>query len=244
MQRTTNQSCVLQKKYQTLYSVYDTLLHIFNRKYFGIFQEANADELLMGYKSIETVFSVTSAAGASTSYSVAEKRLKKRANKDELYYATYLKPYSMVYETDCGIANHLVRMRDCFVILMIDNLVRLKHKDDPDRGDNRCKQLCLLPVTVQGLPIDSAVTTSWHDADICDGTDNCPCKQHQILKKSDLEGVALHLSLEESQAMCKFEKLSTFGNGKIFTKLFQNGKQLLLYCNHTRHEILFRQFRF
>jgi hypothetical protein len=90
LERTPHRSSVLQQKCQLLYSVYDILLHVVNRKYFGIFQIANSDELLMGYKSIETVFNVTTGAGSSTSLCVAEKRLKKRANKDDLYYAIYL----------------------------------------------------------------------------------------------------------------------------------------------------------
>jgi transposase len=114
----------LRQKLQFLYGSYDTMLHCLNKKYFGVLQIANADELMMGYKSIQTVFEVTSGAGASTSLPVAERRLKLRVNKDDLYYAAYLKAYTMTYDT-YGAENVTkdVRMRDCFIILMMDNIL-------------------------------------------------------------------------------------------------------------------------
>ena len=224
LQRTSNHASFLERKLLRIYGVYDTLLHTYNKHYFGIIQEANTDELVMGYKSIETVFHVTTEAGISTSLSVAEKRLKQRASKDDLYYAAYLKPYPLLYQTDAGTVNEFVRMRDCYVILMLDNLVRLKHNDDPDRGENRSKQMCLLPITVQGLPKNSAVVTSWHDGATCDGSDNCPCKQPVALAKSDIDRLIFKLTAEEALVKDKYSMLCPFGNQKIVDQLVQHGE--------------------
>ena len=234
IERTANLQAALKQKLQLLYSTYDTLLHTYNKKYLGIFQVANSDELLMGYKSIETVFSVTCSAGATASLNTAEQWLKKKVNEDDLYWASYLKPYLMEYETDAGMVEKYVRMRDCYIIIMVDNLVRLKHKDDPERGENRSKQMCLLPVTIQGLPMDSAVTTSWHDPQICDGSDNCPCKQPMALRKEDIEPALLKLSPDEEAIKRSYEKLCSFGNMNLFTSLIENGMYSLQCCSFVK----------
>jgi hypothetical protein len=89
----------------------------------GILQEANTDELIVGYRSVDTVFQVTFSLGASQSLSRAEKSLKERNITDDLYYDAYLKPYSTTYTTTAGQVTKDVRMRDCHVILMVNNLV-------------------------------------------------------------------------------------------------------------------------
>ena len=128
------------------------------------------------------------------------------------------------YESDSGQGKHPVRMRDCYVIIMVDNLVRLKHKEDPNRGENRSKQLCLLPITIQGIPADSSVVKSWHEPAICNDTENCPCKQPVIPVKNDIQSALLQLSAKESSQKMKYEKLCTFWNMKIFNLLVNNGK--------------------
>ena len=212
----------LQKKLQVLYGVYDTLLHVLNKKYLGLMQEANTDELMMGFKSLETVFDVTSGAGATASHSVGEIRLKVRAFPDDLYYAAFLKPYRMTYETDAGLVVHNIRMRDCHVIFMMDNLVRLKYNNDPDRGENRSKQMNLLPVSVQGLPKDCSLVAQWHDMDVCDGTDDCPCKQPKTLTKDDIPQSLFKLSEREHMAQSKFEKMSSWGSTDMWISLLQS----------------------
>ena len=225
VQRATDIEHFLKQKLLLLYSGYDTLLHNMNKMYCGLLQKANTDELIMGNKSVETVFSITSGAGASTSLNVAERQLKAKALKDELYYEAYLKPYNMMYETDAGMVTKGVRMRDCLVILMLDNLVRLKHNDDPNRGENRSKQLNLLPITIQGLPKDSAILTQFHNSLICDGSECCPCKKPTTINKEDVSTVILNLSDDEIAVRKKFEKLCTWGNSKLWPTLFNDGKK-------------------
>ena len=182
---------------------------------------ANSSELLMGYKSLETVFTITSNAGATTSLSLAELLLKKKVIEDDLYWAAYLKPYVLGYESDAGHALKLVRMRDCHLILLLDNLVRLQHKEDPGRGENRSKQFALLPVTTQGLPLDCSVIASWHDARICDGSEKCLCKRSKQLTKDDIPPALLQLSLEEKGQKLKYEKMCTFGFMQILDLLLK-----------------------
>jgi hypothetical protein len=38
-------------------------------------------------------------------------------------------------------------------------------------------QICTLPITLKGLPKDAHIIDKWHDDNICDGTENCKCKE-------------------------------------------------------------------
>jgi hypothetical protein len=220
--RSDDKIMFMRQKLQLLYGIYDTLLHVYNKNYFGVFQMANADELIMGYKSVQTVFEVSSNAGASTSFSFAERRLKSRAVKDDLYYSAYLKPYLMTYQTDAGMVTKEVRMRDCFIILMIDNLVRLRFNDDPDRGEHRSKQMNLLPITVQGVPADSIIITSWHNPNICNGTNDCPCKNPVTLTKDNISECLFELSEAEAIVHGRFSKLCTWGSQSTWKQILQD----------------------
>ena len=209
-----------------LYSVYDTQLHTMNKLYCGLLQKANTQELIMGNKSVETVFSITSGSGASTSLNVAERQLKEKVLADNLYYEAYLKPYSLTYETDAGMVTKEVRMKDCYLILMLDNLVRLKHNDDPNRGESRSKQLNLLPITIQGLPKDSAILTSFHNPSVCDGSECCPCKEPEKPQKADMDSVLFKLSDEERNVLEKFQKLCTWGTNRLWPAIYNDDMPL------------------
>ena len=82
-----------------LYSVYDILLNIFNNHYFGVYQQTNIDELSMHFNSISTVFAITSSSGITSSLPNAEKRVQERSVDDICCHNTFLKKYSLEYET-------------------------------------------------------------------------------------------------------------------------------------------------
>ena len=111
-----------------------------------------------------------------------------------------------------------VNLRQCHVILMLDNLVRLTYKRDPNPGECRSNQLCTLPITLQGLPIDSYITDQWHTSE-CDGTNACVCKKPVQLKKDDIEPVLLKLQPTEEDALRRFESLMTWGTSFIWKRL-------------------------
>ncbi|CAC5372579.1 unnamed protein product [Mytilus coruscus] len=48
-------------------------------------------------------------------------------------------------------------IRDCILILMMDNLVRLKYHNDQDPGESRSMQICTLLITVKGMPEDALI---------------------------------------------------------------------------------------
>ena len=237
LHRTENKKTFLLPKIQLHYSVFDTLLHSYNKMYFGILQQANSEELMLGYKSLQTVFEITSGSGCSTSLPVAERRLVLKANPEDMYFATYLKPYSLTYDTAAGIVTSEVRLRDCYTIFMMDNLVRLKINDDPDRGESRSKQLNLLPVTIQGLPKDSSLVSTWHDQKICDGSENCPCKQPVALNKNHINASLFELSEAEQKSKEKFVNLCTWGSSSTWCRAFSNGKsceveKIMIFLHH------------
>ena len=186
MWHTSDKKSFLYSKIETLYSVYDILLNTFNRNYFGVLQQANTDELAMHYHSISTVFSITRNAGMSASLDAAEKKIKTRTVDDLCYYNTYLKKFPMTYNTSCGQTEKKVSLRDCHLILMIDNLVRISTLTDPFPGTDKTGQICTLPITIQGLPIDSAETDNWHNPEVCDKSQCCPCKYREKLEKRTL----------------------------------------------------------
>ena len=80
----------IKKKLQKLYSFYDVLLNLHNKKFTGLFQKSNSSKLLIEYKSVGSVFDITSAAGTTSSLSRAETQVKSNTCKDLCYYNTYL----------------------------------------------------------------------------------------------------------------------------------------------------------
>ncbi|CAC5418112.1 unnamed protein product [Mytilus coruscus] len=207
----------LLSKMERLYGAFDILLNTFNKNYIGILQQANTDELAMHFQSITTVFSMASNTGISTSLVTAEKKIKEKATDDLYYYNTYLKKFPFHYQTTTGIADQLVNLRDCHLILMMDNLVRMT-RSDPYPGENRSGQLCTLPLTLQGLPKDSSVTDSWHTAD-CLKDQNCQCKKDIKLRKEDFDNALVSLTNEETVCWERFQKLLTWGSVPLWKKL-------------------------
>ena len=86
----------------------------------------NTAELIVNYHNATTVFNIAQTSGISTSLISAEKKLKEQANKERLYFRTYLKHHHLAYHalTDGLVLPHEVSLRDCRLIFLVDNLVR------------------------------------------------------------------------------------------------------------------------
>ena len=227
--RSIDQSTYLKHRIEKLYSIFDLILNVTSKNHFGVHQQANTQELMMNSKCVSTLFKVTSAAGITTSLKEAANRVEEKALPDIGYYKTYIKPYQMTYATEAGEVTKDVNLRQCHIILMIDNLVRLKFHRDPDPGESRSMELDTLPITLQGLPIDSLDTASWH-ARTCNGTTFCTCMGSNVLRKEDAMSLLLDLRPEEAETSTQFRKLCTWGLPNLIHHLTQ-GKNLQLYIN-------------
>ena len=161
LKKASDKASFLVQKLEKLFRLYDSLLNTHNRNYIGIFQQANANELLIEYKSVNSVFDVTSSAGATTSLAYAELNLKKHADEDLYYYKTYLQRHNLLFDNVTVGQKESVYLRECHLILMLDNLVRLKNAGETttSRGVRKSRNLCTLPITLQGLPADSKITS-------------------------------------------------------------------------------------
>ena len=93
--------------------------------------------------------------------------------------------YKSLYGSDEEV--HNVSLRECHVILFMDNLVRLTVHEDPDPGCARTSQICTLPITLKGLPCDCYITNEWHDENCQRSSNNeCSCMEKEQLQKDDL----------------------------------------------------------
>ena len=211
LRRAPKKDIFLSQKLTKLHNVYDQLLNIYNKNYLGVSQKANTNELLVEYKSINSVFDITSAAGTTSSLSHAEERIRKMADDDMCYFNTYLKEHPLAYQALNGIEKTTVSLRACHCILMFDNLVRWTFKRNKARDDCSNNQICTLPITLQGLPQDSAITSEWHDEN-CDGTEDCQCKQPINLGKDDIKRTLLELNQDEAAS---HEQFSRFMTGRV-----------------------------
>ena len=197
-----NATDLIRSKIPRLSSIYEASLNTFNKNYFGPTQEMNTAELVVNYHNATTVFGIAQSSGISMSLFSAEKRLKKQANKERLYFQTYLKQHRLEYEalTDGSVQPHAISLRDCHLIFLVDNLVRTQKKRDAESGRMKSIQLCTLPITVKGLPRNSKVTDIWHTNN-CDGSDNCSCKDKIQIPKSDIFETFLSYTEDELTQM-------------------------------------------
>ncbi len=124
----------LRKKLNRAYLLFHALLNILNKNFIGILQTATTDELIMNYKSVNTVFDITNSAGITLSLSTAERLIHSNALDDQQYFETFLKTSLMQYQTDVGFHVKPVNLRMCKATILIDNLVRLLQRTDPKPG--------------------------------------------------------------------------------------------------------------
>ncbi|CAC5361529.1 unnamed protein product [Mytilus coruscus] len=218
----------VKTKLLKLYSLYDTLLNLTYRNYCGVLQDLNTQELAMNYQSVGTVFSISSSSGATFSFNSAEKKLKQKAADDICNYNTYIRRYPMKYQTLAGMRNNLVSLQECLIVVMMDNLVRLKYHSDPSPGENRSMQLCTLPITIKGVPINSLeIEEKWHDQNICDQSNCCPCKIDQILTKEDFNQRILSLLPEEESCFTRFRNMMTWTLFDVWRQIAEDDDEFL-----------------
>lgn len=146
IRRSDNQKVYIEEKLRILYGLYDSLLHLHSKNFVGVYQERNTENLIMNYKSLDTVFKITSDYGATVSLRLADQLIKRKANSDLCYYNTYIKKHSIEYESNVGIKTSNLNLRKCILTLMLDNLVKLRYHADPNPGESRSQQLCTLPI--------------------------------------------------------------------------------------------------
>ncbi|KAL4238431.1 hypothetical protein ACF0H5_003139 [Mactra antiquata] len=196
---------------------YDTLLDILNKRYSGVFQKQNTQELSMNYQSHSAVFNITSAGGLTQSLTTAEQTLKEKANSEKTYFNTYFRKFRLTYETSAGVITKSVSIRDCILVFMMDNLVRLKKHADPNPGESRSMQICTLPMTIKRVPRDAVECELWHDPD-CDSPSDvcCTCKEDIVLKRTDVDSLLMHASQEQSELFDQFQMLITLGHNTIW----------------------------
>ncbi|XP_045186732.2 uncharacterized protein LOC123544733 [Mercenaria mercenaria] len=221
LRKRDNLEMFLQNKYSRFYSLYDILLNIHNKKYHGIVQEMQTKELSMNFQCISTVFQVTSTAGATQSLRTAERKLKQESEIELTYYNTYLKKYPLTYTSSAGTKTDLVNLRGCILILMMDNLVRMKYHGDPNPGEHRSMQICTLPITVKGLPIDSIETETWHESSCQTSQNICECKKDTHLQKDQIDTYILSLSEEEKSSFGRFRQLCCLGSRRLWTQILE-----------------------
>ena len=211
----------LKAKLLQLYILYDSMLHTSNFLYTGLLQQANSLELLMHSKSLKNVFQVANTSGIAASLRSAERFLDFNSADDILYYNTFLKGYPVTYRKDGKEVTEDVRLRDCIIILMLDNLVRLKFRNDPTPGEKRSKQMNTLPITLQGIPKVSDEVASWHLSSCVLADSKCPCKESEDISPEQLLPLTVTLLPEEDSAARKFSRLSTFGLPGLQQMLFK-----------------------
>ena len=211
----------LTRKLQRLYFTYDILLNVFNKQHVGLLQERNTYELIMGSKSVTTVFHITTNSGATMSFRVAEIKLKERATKELCYFNTYKRYHHFQYQSVAGPKVGQVRISDCPVkCLLLDNLVRLRYHSDPKPGEHRSQQMCTMPITIKGVPADEEQLVSWHNVD-CDmptGTGICSCMKDIAFTSTDASLPTILLP-EESSVLQRFQSLCTWGTPAIWAPL-------------------------
>ena len=216
----TDKQRFLQPKIMKLYLIYDTMLNNLNHKYTGLLQQANTLELIMHSKCLTTVFQVAANSGIAMSLSSAARYLENNTVDDLLYYNTYLKGQPLTYKHKGNNITADISLRDCITILMVDNLVRLKYRDDPNPGEHRSKQMNTLPITIQGIPLDSDEVASWH-LQTCDGSTQCFCKEAIEIPAENLVPFMVTLLPNEEVAQRKFTNLCTWGYPGLWKQLIK-----------------------
>ena len=176
--------------------------------------------------NVRHMYTLTSKTGISAGYDYADRDLRLRGLDEVQYFETYIK----MYEIPCLIGPHMknvtVSMHECIVILMVDNLVKLKKRSDPDPGVSHSNSICTLPITLQGLPKMSSVIETWHDEAICDRSNFCACKHGVKLTKDDIDQTLFACSAAQNDMWHCYQNLVVWGSNTVWEELGQGGFQL------------------
>ena len=208
---------VYEEKIASLYCQLDALLNTLNKKYSGLTQDVNTDELLVNYHHTSTVFSITASSGISMSQKTGDRRLKEKAEDELCYYKTFVRKYPLLYQiADESYPDiHQVSMKDCHAILMIDNLVFLAQKSDPKPDEAKLNQICTLPITLKGIPKNSKELLEWHGNN-CDMSSECECMLKVELLKDQIADTFFEQSVLEKSTFAKFNREAIWGLGTLW----------------------------
>ena len=201
----------VRTKVVRLYALYDSLLNIGNKNHVGIFQELNTSQLMVNYHNLKDTFQMTNQMGLTTSFDAAERQWKQQATNDLCYFNYAIKKQTLTYPSAAGVCTNNVSLRDCFVIMMRDNLVTLTQKHDPEPGESRSGQICTIQGTDIGIPLDSAVFDEIHAENNCDGYTNCSCTKPVKLSSDKLQPVLLTCNTAEQEQMTALKQLCSWG---------------------------------
>ena len=206
-----------------LYALYDSLLNLLNKKHFGIIQELNTSELMVNYHNITDTFQMTQMMGMTSSQNSAEKQWNARATDDLCYYNYAIRKWPLTYESESGKGAYKVSLRDCFKILMRDNLVTLTQKSNPEPGETRSGQICTIQGTDIGIPWNSTLFTEIHAENNCDGaSDACSCIEPIPLKKNQLHDVLVKLSPKEEKQVKSVHQLCVWGLQAVWNHVYED----------------------
>ena len=219
--RSQDQASLAASKITRLLTTYEASLNTLSKAYFGVTQEVNTAELVVSYHNVTSVFNVTQSAGITRSLNSAESRLKNLASPERCYFKTYIAKHPLIYEAtnDRGPIQHFISLRECHLVFLVDNLVRLRTKGDPGPGITPTTQVCTLPITVKGLPRNAKLSIDWHGEN-CDGTIVCECKDGKDLTKDEVDACFLSQTEAMEKVREEFETEAVWGL-KI---LFNNSK--------------------
>ena len=128
LKRAEDMSSYMHRKLVRLYSIFDNLLNLYNKKYEGVIQKLNAAELMVNYKSVKHMFRVSQEMGYTSGIDATERQWNKQSTSEDAYYNYSIIKIPLQYDSiRKGEGQHMVSLRDCVCINMIDNLVTVTH---------------------------------------------------------------------------------------------------------------------
>jgi len=119
----------------------------------------NTTDLMVNYRSLTHSFHLAQEMGITRSRESAEMKFKERSTSDQAYYNYALRRTKLSFETEAGIGDYYVSLRDCYIQAMRDNLVTLTDKADPLPGESRTGQVCTIQGTDLGIPTKLPLTS-------------------------------------------------------------------------------------
>jgi hypothetical protein len=164
VKRTKNIDTYMHTKLVRMYSIYDNLLNVYNKYHLGVVQQMNGTELMVNYRNIGHSFKLAQEMGMACGLNKTEHNWKRQATDDHVYFNTAIRRTPLEYESiEKGSGVHFVSLRMCYIWLVIDNLVTLTQRADPEPGTSRTGQLCTIQGTIMGIPKDAAYLLKFHE---------------------------------------------------------------------------------
>ena len=126
---------------------------------------------------------------------------------DTCYFNTYLKEHQI--KSGAGEESFFSANLRHNVIIMLDNLERLKFRSDTGPGESRSKLICTLPLTIWGVSKSQPEFRVWHDP-ACHTFTSCDCKRYKTMIKKGHINITTPM-LTESTQLTRFWELCHWG---------------------------------